>query len=81
MGMLNGKNGYIEWEEWAYWWELGILGWDIGWEDIHGHTERLEGLGLGLIRKLVSDGRETLFLAFLERFQCRNSCTAHLLVM
>jgi hypothetical protein len=65
MGRLNGRNVHTA-GNWAYWWELGILGGDIGWEDIHGHTERLGGLGLGLIRKLVSDGRKTLFLAFLE---------------
>jgi hypothetical protein len=39
------------------------------------------GLGLGPIRELLCDGREALFLAFLERFQCRNSCTANFLVM
>jgi hypothetical protein len=74
---------------------MGILGMDIlvgnghtsgngniEWEYwMGGYTERLGGLGLGRIGKLVCDGRETLFLAFLERFQCRNSCTANFLVM
>ena len=57
--------------KWEYW--MGIL---------NGGTLSIwESLGLGPIRKLVCDGREALFLAFLERFQCRNSCTANFLVM
>jgi hypothetical protein len=58
---------------------MGILDGNIRRENTHGHTERLGGLGLGPIRKLVCDGREALFLAFLERFQYRNSCTANFL--
>ena len=59
--------------------EMGHIGWgEMG--KLNGRdTERLGGLGLGPIRKLVCDGREALFLAFLERFQCRNSCTANFL--
>jgi hypothetical protein len=65
---------------------IGHIGWEIGKLDrekwgywMGGYTERLGGLGLGRIRKLVCDGRETLFLAFLERFQYWNSCTANFL--
>jgi hypothetical protein len=55
MDILVG-NGNIGWEYW-----MGILdGRD---------TEHLGGLGLGPIRKLVCNGKEALFLAFLERFQ------------
>ena len=39
---------------------MGIL-------DGRGHYERLGGLALGPIRKLVYNEREVLFLAFLER--------------
>jgi hypothetical protein len=55
---------------------MGILGMDIlvgngniEWEYWIGGTLSVwENLGLGPIRKLVCDRRETLFLAFLERF-------------
>jgi hypothetical protein len=36
-------------------------------------------LALGRIREFACDRRETLFLAFLERFQYWNSCTANFL--
>jgi hypothetical protein len=87
MGILNGRNEHTGNRRNGYTgnrhteWEMGILDGDIGREDIYGHTERLGGLGLGPIRKLVCNGREALFLAFLERFQCRNSCTANFLVI
>jgi hypothetical protein len=66
---------------------MGILGMDIlvgngniEWEYWTGETLSVwENLRLGPIRKLVCDGREALFLAFLERFQCWNSCTANFL--
>ena len=67
MDILVG-NGHTS-GKWEYW--MGILdGRD---------TECLGGLGLGPIRKLVCDGREALFLAFLERFQYWNSRTANFL--
>ena len=48
--------------------EMGHIGWgEMG--KLNGRdTERLGGLGLGRIRKLVCNRREILFLVFLERF-------------
>jgi hypothetical protein len=63
IGHIGWEMGKLDGEKWGYW--------------MGGYTERLGGLGLGRIRKLVCDGREILFLAFLERFQCWNSCTAN----
>jgi hypothetical protein len=43
---------------------MGYIGWgEMGILDGR-NTERLGGLGLGPIRKLVCNGREALFLAF-----------------